>query len=74
VLFLTRVSSVTEEINDRLNKQFNVKMKRILGREARKTNNYIGDTNGTYIGVSNFDAWIDHMMNDRNVKNDIRKN
>jgi hypothetical protein len=70
VLFLTRVSSVTEEINERLNKQFNVKMKRILGREGRKTNNYIGDTNGIDIGVSNFDAWIDHMMNNRSVPGD----
>jgi hypothetical protein len=70
VLFLTRVSSVTEEINNRLKDNFSVIMKRILGRGSYKTNNYIGTINDTYIGVSNFDAWIDNMMNNRNIPGD----
>jgi len=60
VLFLTRVSSVTEEIKKRIKTDLGTEMKRI-----NKTNNYIGKLNGVYIGVSNYDAWIHHMMKNK---------
>jgi hypothetical protein len=62
VLFLTRVSSVTEEIKKRLKSELGTDMKRI-----KQTNNYIGKLNKTHIGVSNYDAWIHHMMKDKNT-------
>ncbi len=61
ILYLTKVGSVTDEIRQRLAKSLDVSVNKI-GR----TNHYIGEVTNdetiVYVGVSTFDAWVDHML------------
>lgn len=57
LLFLTLVSSVTDEIRKRLEKMLGIKIERQYG-----SNHYIGHYKNRIISIANFDAWIHKQL------------
>jgi hypothetical protein len=66
VLFLTKVSSVTEEIKARLERDMNVKI-----NKQGQSNHYIGNAGkrgkGPYVSIANYDAWVHHSLLDKSA-------
>jgi hypothetical protein len=57
LLFLTLVSSVTDEIMKRITNDYQIEMVRLNG-----SNHFVGNYFGNQIEVANFDAWTYHQM------------
>jgi hypothetical protein len=53
ILFVTFVSSVTDEIKTRIEKILNINIPRIYN-----SNHYIANYNDNFIEIANFDAWV----------------
>lgn len=66
ILFLTLVGSVTFEIKERLEKTLGIPIKKI-----GQSNHYMGMYNGIPICISNYDAWVHHMLKDHPTLDEI---